>query len=75
MGKRKVDLRFGWEYPKIEEQLNNQGLTLGEFTTMFERARECALFLATATLLSENDAMKLFNKLTSEISKKVKRYE
>lgn len=75
MGKRKIDLRFGWEYGKLEDQLNKQGLTLGEFKDMFERARECALFLATATLLSENDATKLFNKLTTELSKKVKKYE
>lgn len=73
MAKQRIDIWFGWENPSIEEQLNHQGLTLGEFEQSFEKARQCILFLEKANIMSENDITKTFNKLANEISKKVKR--
>jgi len=75
MAKTRIELRFGWEYPAIEEQLNNQGLTLGVLAPQFENARKYVLFLDKAGLMSESDVTKTFNKITSKISEKVMHHE
>lgn len=67
-----LKLSFGAMSPPIEQQLQEQGLTLGMSAPKFERAADAIIFLFIHTYLTPSAADSARKKLMKEIAKEVK---
>lgn len=67
-----LKLSFGAISPPIEQQLQEQGLTLGVSAPKFERAADAIVFLRIHSYLTQSAVDSARKKLVKEIAKEVK---
>ena len=67
-----LKLSFGAMSPPIEQQLQEQGLTLGISAPKYERAADAIVFLRIHSYLTESAVNSARKKLIKEIAKEAK---
>lgn len=62
-----IGLTYGAFFPKLEEQANKQGYTLGDKADHFQHLRECVISLGMAGILTNYQADKCLQRLHKKV--------
>jgi hypothetical protein len=66
-----VKFSYGALAPKLEEQANEQGYTLGDKSKSFEKSKESILWLTFRNILTESQKNNAFARLHKQVMKQL----
>lgn len=75
MNGSRISINFNQDAPKLEEQLNLQGFTLGKWEKALERERISIILLERGGLLTPPQYRRICEKLFIKIQNTIKEYE
>ena len=67
-----MEIKYGALAPKLEEQVNAQGFTLGKEANTLEKSRESIIWLTVQDILTDNQKGKALLKLHKQVIKQMK---
>lgn len=67
-----MEIKYGALAPKLEEQVNEQGFTLGKEANTLEKSRESIIWLTVQDILTDNQKGKALLKLHKQVIKQMK---